>query len=86
LYIAISNNTGTPAVVVHDDPAAAQIDSWTQWIIPLQAFADQGINLINVDKIAIGMGTRDNMTAPGGSGKIFIDDIRLLRPAQETEP
>jgi len=80
LYVAISNNAGTPAVVVHDDPAAATKDAWTQWIIPLQAFADQGINLSNVDKIAIGIGTQGNMTAPGGSGKMYIDDIRLYQP------
>jgi hypothetical protein len=81
LYVAVSNSTGTPAVVVHDDPAAAQINTWTQWIIPLQTLADQGINLSNVDKIAIGLGTKGNMTAPGGSGKMFIDDIRLLGPS-----
>jgi hypothetical protein len=77
LYVAVSNSAGTPVVVVYDDPAAAQIDTWTQWIIPLSVFADQGINLTNVDRIVIGLGTRGNMTAPGGSGKIFIDDIRL---------
>jgi hypothetical protein len=81
LYVAISNSAGASAVVVHDDPAASQIDTWTQWIIPLQAFADQGINLTNVDKIAIGMGTRGNMTAPGGSGKMYFDDIRLNQPS-----
>ena len=86
LYVAVSNKTGNPAVVVHDDPAAAQINTWTQWIIPLQAFADQGITLTNVDVIAIGLGTRGNMTIPGGSGKIFIDDIRLLQPIPEPEP
>ena len=43
LYLAISNSTGAPAVVIHDDAAAAQINTWTEWIIPLQAFADQGI-------------------------------------------
>ena len=80
LYVAVSNSTGTPALVVNDDPAAAQADTWTEWIIPLQAFADQGINLTNVDRIAIGMGTRGNMTAPGGSGKMFFDDIRLYAP------
>jgi len=80
LYVAVSNSTGNPAVVVHDDPSAAQIDTWTEWIIPLQAFADQDINLINVDRIAIGVGTRGSMTVPGGSGKIFFDDIRLLKP------
>jgi hypothetical protein len=81
LYVAVSNSAGTPAVVVHDDPAAAQIDTWTQWIIPLQAFADQGINLTNVDRIAIGLGTRGNMTIPGGSGKMYFDDIRLNQPS-----
>ena len=81
LYVAVSNSTGNPAVVVHDDPAAATIDTWTQWIIPLQAFADQGINLSNVDRIAIGLGTQGNITIPGGSGKMFFDDIQLIRPS-----
>jgi len=85
LYVAISNSAGAPVVVVHDDPAAATIDTWTQWIIPLQAFADQGINLTNVDKIAIGMGTQGNIATPGGSGKMFIDDIRLYRPRESAE-
>jgi len=80
LYVAVSNSSGTPAVVAHDDPDAATIDTWTEWIIPLQALADQGINLTNVDRIAIGLGTRGNMTVPGGSGKMFFDDIRLSRP------
>jgi len=79
LYVAISNTSGSPAVVVHDNPAAAQIDTWTEWVIPLQAFADQGIDLTNVDRIAIGLGTQGNMTAPGGAGKMFIDDIGLYR-------
>jgi len=79
LYVAVSNKTGMPAVVVHDDPAAAQVETWTEWVIPLQVFADQGIALTGVDRIAIGLGTRGNMTIPGGSGKMFFDDIRLYR-------
>jgi hypothetical protein len=86
LYVALANKTGTLAVVVHDDPAAAQIDTWTEWVIPLQAFADQGIVLTDVDRIAIGLGTKGNMTVPGGSGKMFFDDIRLTKPAPEPEP
>ena len=84
LYVAVSNIAGAPAVVVHDNPAAAQIDTWTEWVIPLQAFADQGIVLTDIDSIAIGLGTQGNMTTPGGSGKMFIDDIRLYR--QRTAP
>jgi hypothetical protein len=79
LYAAVSNTSGPAAVVVHDDPAASQIATWTEWVIPLQAFADQGINLANVDRLAIGLGTRGNMTIPGGAGKMFIDDIGLYR-------
>jgi hypothetical protein len=82
LYVAVSNSAGNPAVVVHNDLAAAQIDTWTEWVIPLQAFVDQGINLTNVDRIAIGLGTKGNMTIPGGSGKMYFDDIRLYRPKE----
>jgi len=80
LYLAVSNNTGTPAIVVHSDTNAATIDTWTEWVIPLQTLTDQGINLSNVDKIAIGLGSRGNQAAPGGSGKMYFDDIRLYRP------
>jgi len=86
LYVAVSNSTGTPAVVVHDDPVAAQINTWTEWVIPLQTFEDQGIVLTDVDRIAIGLGTQGNMATPGGAGKIFIDDIRLTQPIPEPEP
>ena len=85
LYIAVSNSTGVPAIVVHDDPDASQIDEWTEWVIPLQDLADQGLVLTNVDKIAIGLGTRGNMTIPGGSGKMYFDDIRLYQPREVAE-
>jgi len=82
LYVSLANSTGTPAVVVNDDANAATTDIWTQWVIPLQEFADQGINLADVDKIAIGLGSRGSATTPGGSGTLFIDDIRLYRSSQ----
>ncbi|MHC4495301.1 MAG: hypothetical protein ACYSYM_05700 [Planctomycetota bacterium] len=81
LYVAVSNAAGAPAVAIHDDPDAATIDTWTEWIIPLQAFADQGINLSNVDKIAIVLGAKSGSTTIGGSGKMYFDDIRLYRPS-----
>ena len=84
LYAAISNSAGTPAVVSYDDPGAATVGTWTQWIILLQPFSDQGINLTDVDKFAIGLGSKSGMAAPGGSGTMYIDDIRLYRP--ESQP
>jgi len=86
IYLAVSNSTSEPAVIYHEDPNATVIDTWTEWTIDLQAFAEQGIDLTEVDRIAIGIGTRGNMTTPGGSGKMFFDDIRLFRPRQEPEP
>ncbi len=80
MYVAVANRTGTPAVVYQENPGAAQAGTWTEWVIPLQAFAGQGISLTNVDKIGIGLGTRGNLTTPGGSGKMYFDDIRLYRP------
>jgi len=80
LYVAISNSAGSPAIVAQDDPEAATVLSWTQWVIPLQAFGDMGINLSNVDKMAIGLGSKSGMTSAGGTGTMYIDDIRLLQP------
>ncbi|MFB0555101.1 MAG: hypothetical protein ACETWQ_17475, partial [Phycisphaerae bacterium] len=81
LYVVLNGRT----VVAHDNPNAAQIDTWTQWNIDLQAFADQGVNLANVNTIALGLGNRNNPVA-GGSGTMYFDDIRLYPPPPEPTP
>ena len=63
--------------------AATQIGAWTEWAIALQTFTDQGIDLTDVDRIAIGIGTRGNTTTAGGAGKMIFDDIRLY-PMENT--
>jgi hypothetical protein len=77
MYVALNDS----AVVTNDNPDAAQRPSWTQWNIDLQAFADQGVNLTNVNSITLGLGDRANPVA-GGSGMMYFDDIRLYAPAQ----
>jgi len=72
LYVVLNDN----AVVAHDDPSATQIHAWTKWSIPLQAFADLGVNLTNVNTLAVGVGDKANLQA-GGSGTMYIDDIGL---------
>jgi len=76
MYVALNDSS----VVNHDNPDAAQIGSWTEWTIELQAFADQGVNLTNVNTMTIGFGNRNNPTA-GGTGMMYFDDIRLYKPA-----
>jgi hypothetical protein len=72
MYVVLNGN----AVVYHDNPNAAQIDTWTQWNIDLQEFAGQGVNLTNVNTIAIGLGDRNNLQI-GGSGTMYFDDIQV---------
>ena len=71
MFVALNGN----AVVYHDDPAATQINRWTEWVIDLQAFA--GVALTNVNTITIGFGTKSSPAA-GGTGTLLIDDIRLI--------
>jgi hypothetical protein len=80
LYVAVSNVAGPGAELYHDDPGAATTDTWNEWTILLQELADKGVDLKNVDRIALGLGTRGNTTMPGGSGKMYFDDIRLYLP------
>ena len=75
LYVALNGS----AVVNHDNPDAALIEEWTQWTIDLQEFAAQGVNLTNVNTIALGLGNKNNPVA-GGSGTMYFDDIRLYAP------
>jgi hypothetical protein len=77
MYVAIANITGAPALVYHNDANAVLINTWTEWNIPLIEFSNQGVVLTDIDRIAIGIGTRGNTTLPGSSGKICVDDIRL---------
>jgi hypothetical protein len=72
MYVAVN---GT-AVVTNDNPDAAQIALWTPWEISLQAFADQGVDLTNVDTITIGFGNKANPQA-GGTGTVLFDDVVL---------
>ncbi|MBL7188297.1 MAG: carbohydrate binding domain-containing protein [Phycisphaerae bacterium] len=74
MFVAAGGN----AVVYHQDPAVTQIAEWAEWVIDLQTFADQGLDLANVNTITIGFGTK-NSPAAGGSGQMYFDDIRLYR-------
>jgi len=74
MYVALNGN----AIAYHDYPAVTQKAGWTKWVIDLQAFADHGVNLANVNTISIGIGTKGSPAA-GGTGTMYFDDIRLIR-------
>ncbi len=68
MYVALNGN----ARVDNDNPDAAKASAWTQWNINLQSFADQGVNLADVDSITLGLSS-----VTGGTGMMYYDDIRL---------
>ena len=88
MYITVGDGSGTAATLYHPNPDAALINTWTEWTIDLQAFADQGVNLANVNTIAIGLGNKnpDVSGVAGGSGTMYFDDIRLYPPPPESAP
>ncbi len=72
LYVTLNGTTR----VDNDNPDAATATKWTAWNIELQKFADQGVNLANVNSITLGLGS-----VTGGTGTMYFDDIRLYPPA-----
>ncbi len=79
LYVALNGS----AIVTNDNPDATQVTTWTEWTIDLQSFADQGVNLANVNTISLGLGNKNNPLA-GGSGTMYFDDIHLYPPPEPT--
>jgi len=76
-YIIVGDDTGIGAIAVISDPGVTQITTWTEWVLQLKFFADIGVDLSNIGGIAIGLGTKGDPAASGGSGTMYVDDIRL---------
>jgi len=77
LYLVVEDSAGKSKVITHPDAAAVNVTDWTEWKIPLGDLA--GVNLAKVKKLYIGVGDRANPAADG-SGRIYIDDIRVVKP------
>ena len=79
MYVTVKDGSGTAAMVYHGDPSATQIDTWTEWVIPLTDLSNVGVVLTDVSKLSIGFGDKSN-PQPGGSGLMYFDDVRLYLP------
>jgi hypothetical protein len=77
LYAVVEDSAGKSVVVAHPDPAAVNLAAWTQWKIPLSSLT--GVNLAKVKKLYLGVGDRKNPAADG-FGRIYIDDIQVIKP------
>ena len=65
-------------MVTHPDAEAVLATNWQRWHIPLADLRVAGVDPSAVTKMVIGVGDRDH-PQPGGTGKIYIDDIRLTK-------
>ncbi len=79
LYVIVTDRAGTSQTVVHPNPSATVLTSWTEWRIPLSDLA--GVKLTAVQKLRLGVGDRDYPNA-GGPGTIYIDDIGYGGPVK----
>ena len=78
--MAIQDSSNKVAVVNHPDLNAVLTTTWTEWQIPLSQFT--GANPRTVKKMFIGVGDRKASVADG-NGKLYIDDIRVIKPAAQ---
>ena len=87
---------GLPAISAGESPAAPGVlviddfegygdkegnricETWIEWRVPLSKLV--GVNFSKVREFYLGVDDRAN-PKPGGSGRIYIDDIRVVRPA-----
>jgi hypothetical protein len=82
LYIAVEGG-GTVKVIEHpDNPNAVLAADWQQWDIPLSVLSDAGVNLLEVQKMTIGVEQTDGQP---GAGKLYFDEIRLYPPPENEE-
>ncbi len=83
LYITLEDSAQHARTVVHPNPAVVTATTWIAWKIPLSDFA--GVNLAKVKKLYVGLGDKTN-PAQGGTGRLYIDDIGLTKPAPAVTP
>ncbi len=79
LYVIVEDSSNKRATVVDPNAAVVNAATWTEWKIPLSDL--KGVNLTKVKKLYIGVGDKAN-PASDGTGRIYIDDIRVVKPTQ----
>ncbi|UCG60148.1 MAG: hypothetical protein JSU70_11610, partial [Phycisphaerales bacterium] len=77
LYVGLQDTAGTRMDVPDTSDSRVQTTSWQEVHFDLSKFAP--VNLASIKKIYIGVGSRLSPSV-GGTGSLFVDDIRLYLP------
>ncbi len=75
-YVGVQDKAGKSMVISNPDASVISTGAWQEWQIPLSQFT--GVNMGSIQKLTLGVGSPSAPRA-GGSGKVYIDDIRLIR-------
>jgi hypothetical protein len=77
MYVALEDDLSNVSVVQYGgDANSVNKQQWQQWNIDLGDF--EGVDLTRISRFHLGFGDRDDPdAAPGGSGTVWFDDIRL---------
>jgi len=84
MWVELADSTGRAETVIYggyegEDPCHIKEASWREWNIDLQDFNDGGVDLTDVNSIAIGFGTEGDEIG-GGYGFVYFDDILIHTP------
>jgi hypothetical protein len=85
MWCILEDGAGNSGVVTYgenaweDDVNDILDGSWQNWYIRLSDYAADGVDLTDVNAIAIGFGDRTD-TVSGGNGNVYFDNIRITCP------
>jgi hypothetical protein len=77
LYVVLEDGAGRKAIVSYPDAVLVTSAVWVEWRVPLSRFT--GVDLAQVRTLYLGVGDPTSPKA-GGAGRLYIDDIRVVKP------
>jgi hypothetical protein len=81
MYLTVEDTAGHSAKVVHPFTYACESELWREWTVALADFSAGGVDLTNVKKLTIGLGSSEGPSAQvvdvEERDHIYIDPIRL---------
>ncbi len=78
IYLTIRDNS-TSATFLKGDALATGRQDWQPWLLPLSDLTAAGLKVNAIKSITIGVGNRTSPSV-GGTGTVFFDDFRVVRP------
>jgi hypothetical protein len=79
LYLSIYDASNHSAWTNAIDTMMVTTPKWNEWRIPIALFTTLGVDMTRVKQMRIGV---SNDPATGGTGTLYIDDIRVIKVPQ----